>query len=238
MFWQSIVYEAGKGFLKVCCASRSVFGCSGRTDRRQKPCLVRYFPIVRTCSLTSNSSSTRACKATQRHRTTPSFTGSGPASTHATNCACCLGDNRGFAPLPFRSDNPSMPSALKRCAQSRSVCRSIPLLRAAVSRSTPSSTSAMASSRRTTPPILGSLCRTAQIFRRHIRARNLYGSTHDAGAQNWAMFASIIETCKLNKVEPHAYLTGVLTAIAQGHKQKNIAQLLPLELWQVKHRLR
>ena len=52
------------------------------------------------------------------------------------------------------------------------------------------------------------------------------------------MFASIIETCKLNKVEPHAYLTGVLTAIAQGHKQKNIAQLLPLELWQVKHRLR
>lgn len=154
MFWQSIVYEAGKGFLKVCCASRSVFGCSGRTDRRQKPCLVRYFPIVRTCSLTSNSSSTRACKATQRHRTTPSFTGSGPASTHATNCACCLGDNRGFAPLPFRSDNPSMPSALKRCAQSRSVCRSIPLLRAAVSRSTPSSTSAMASSRRTKRPSL------------------------------------------------------------------------------------
>jgi hypothetical protein len=50
---------------------------------------------------------------------------------------------------------------------------------------------------------------------------------HDAGAQNWAMLASIIETCKLNNVEPHAYLTGVLTAIARGHKQKDIAQLLP-----------
>jgi len=50
---------------------------------------------------------------------------------------------------------------------------------------------------------------------------------HDAGAQNWAMLASIIETCKLNKVEPHAYLTGVLTAIAQGHKQKDIEKLLP-----------
>jgi site-specific recombinase XerD len=50
---------------------------------------------------------------------------------------------------------------------------------------------------------------------------------HDAGAQNWAMLASIIETCKLNNVEPHAYLTGVLTAIARGHKQKDIDQLLP-----------
>ena len=41
------------------------------------------------------------------------------------------------------------------------------------------------------------------------------------------MLASIIETCKLNKVEPHAYMTNVLTAIAQGHKQKYIKQLLP-----------
>jgi hypothetical protein len=44
------------------------------------------------------------------------------------------------------------------------------------------------------------------------------------------MLASIIETCKLNKVEPHAYLTGVLTAIARGHKQKDIKQLLPWTL--------
>jgi hypothetical protein len=44
--------------------------------------------------------------------------------------------------------------------------------------------------------------------------------------QNWTMLASIIDTCKSNKIEPHAYLTGVLTAIAQGHKQKYIAELL------------
>ncbi|AHD02050.1 transposase [Leisingera methylohalidivorans DSM 14336] len=49
---------------------------------------------------------------------------------------------------------------------------------------------------------------------------------HDAGAQNWAMIASLIETCKLNQIEPHNYLTGVLTAIVYGHKQKNIEQLL------------
>jgi hypothetical protein len=39
--------------------------------------------------------------------------------------------------------------------------------------------------------------------------------------------ASLIETCKLNQIEPHSYLTGVLTAIVNGHKQKDIDQLLP-----------
>lgn len=52
-----------------------------------------------------------------------------------------------------------------------------------------------------------------------LNRKNALFAGHDLGAQNWAMLASIIETCKLNKVEPHAYLTGVLTAIAQGHKQ-------------------
>jgi len=31
----------------------------------------------------------------------------------------------------------------------------------------------------------------------------------------------------LNKIEPHSYMTGVLTAIVNGHKQKHIDQLLP-----------
>jgi transposase len=60
-----------------------------------------------------------------------------------------------------------------------------------------------------------------------LNRKNALFAGHDAGAQNWAMLASIIETCKLNNVEPHAYLTGVLTAIARGHKQKDIALLLP-----------
>jgi hypothetical protein len=46
---------------------------------------------------------------------------------------------------------------------------------------------------------------------------------HGAGAQNWALLGPIIETCKLNIVEPHAYLIGVLTAIARGHQKKDIA---------------
>lgn len=52
--------------------------------------------------------------------------------------------------------------------------------------------------------------------------KNALFAGHDAGAQNW----TVIETCKLNHVEPHGYLTGVLTVIVNGHKQKDI-DLLP-----------
>ena len=55
-----------------------------------------------------------------------------------------------------------------------------------------------------------------------LQRKNALFAGHDAGAQNWAMLASLIETCKLNKIEPHSYLTGVLTAIVNGHKQKHI----------------
>ena len=60
-----------------------------------------------------------------------------------------------------------------------------------------------------------------------LQRKNALFAGHDAGAQNWAMLASLIETCKLNGVEPHSYLTGILTAIVNGHKQKDIDQLLP-----------
>lgn len=60
-----------------------------------------------------------------------------------------------------------------------------------------------------------------------LQRKNALFAGHDAGAQNWAMLASLIETCKLNKIEPHSYLTGVITAIVKGHKQKHIEQLLP-----------
>jgi len=60
-----------------------------------------------------------------------------------------------------------------------------------------------------------------------LQRKNALFAGHDAGAQNWAMIASLIETCKLNKIEPHSYITGVITAIVKGHKQKDIEQLLP-----------
>jgi transposase len=60
-----------------------------------------------------------------------------------------------------------------------------------------------------------------------LQRKNALFAGHDAGARNWAMIASLIETCKLNGAEPHSYLNGVLTAIINGHKQKDIDQLLP-----------
>ena len=60
-----------------------------------------------------------------------------------------------------------------------------------------------------------------------LNRKNALFAGHDAGAQNWAVIASLIETCKLNGVEPHAYLSKVLTAIAGGHKQTDINELLP-----------
>ncbi len=60
-----------------------------------------------------------------------------------------------------------------------------------------------------------------------LNRKNALFAGHDTGAENWAVIASLIETCKLNAVEPHAWLTKTLTAIATGHKQTQIEQLLP-----------
>ena len=60
-----------------------------------------------------------------------------------------------------------------------------------------------------------------------LNRKNVLFAGHDAGAQNWAMLASLIETCKLNGVDPHAWLTTTLTAIVNGHKQSRVDELLP-----------
>jgi len=39
--------------------------------------------------------------------------------------------------------------------------------------------------------------------------------------------ASLIETCKLLAVEPHAYLTDVITRIVNGHPQTRLDDLVP-----------
>jgi hypothetical protein len=35
----------------------------------------------------------------------------------------------------------------------------------------------------------------------------------DDGADNWAMLASLIKTCKLNGIDPQAYIADVLTRL-------------------------
>ncbi len=60
-----------------------------------------------------------------------------------------------------------------------------------------------------------------------LNRKNALFAGHDAGAENWATIASLVETCKLNAVDPLAYLASTLTAIVNGHKQSRIERLLP-----------
>jgi len=60
-----------------------------------------------------------------------------------------------------------------------------------------------------------------------LNRKNALFAGHDAGAENWALIASLIETCKLNTVDPQAWLAATLTAIANGHMQSRVNELLP-----------
>lgn len=52
--------------------------------------------------------------------------------------------------------------------------------------------------------------------------RNARFASHDEGGRNWARFASLIGTCKMNGVEPYAYLRDLFTCLANAHLAKNI----------------
>lgn len=60
-----------------------------------------------------------------------------------------------------------------------------------------------------------------------LNRKNALFAGHDTGAENWAVIASLIETCKMNGVDPQAWLIATLTAIVKGHKQSQIDDLLP-----------
>src|SRR4051812_49177667 len=60
-----------------------------------------------------------------------------------------------------------------------------------------------------------------------LNRKNALFAGSDGGADHWATVASLIETCKLNDVDPLAYLTDVLTRIVNGHPNSDIDKLLP-----------
>ena len=57
--------------------------------------------------------------------------------------------------------------------------------------------------------------------------KNALFAGSDGGAEHWAVVASLVETCKLNGVEPQAYLADVITRIVAGHPQRRLDELLP-----------
>ena len=58
------------------------------------------------------------------------------------------------------------------------------------------------------------------------RKNSLFAGS-DGGAEHWAAVASLIETCKLNSVDPQAYLADVLTRIVNGHRNSRVDDLMP-----------
>jgi transposase len=60
-----------------------------------------------------------------------------------------------------------------------------------------------------------------------LNRKNALFAGHDQGAENWACIASLIETCKLNGVEPQAYLTDVLTKLVNLWPASRLDELMP-----------
>jgi hypothetical protein len=70
------------------------------------------------------------------------------------------------------------------------------------------------------------------IVERSIRSitlnrKNALFAGSDGGGENWAILASLIETCKLSRTDPQAYLADALTKIVNGHLNSQIDDLLP-----------
>jgi transposase len=57
--------------------------------------------------------------------------------------------------------------------------------------------------------------------------KNALFAGHEVGAENWALLSSVVATCRLNDVNPVAYLAETLDAIINGHPQSQIEELMP-----------
>ena len=72
----------------------------------------------------------------------------------------------------------------------------------------------------------------SNVVERNIRPialnrKNALFAGSDGGGEHWAIIVSLMETCKLNGVDPHAYLTDVISKIVNGHPNSRIDELLP-----------
>jgi transposase len=65
------------------------------------------------------------------------------------------------------------------------------------------------------------------------RKNSLFAGS-DEGGENWACLASLIETCKLNGVNPQAYFNDLLSRLVNGWPQKRIDELMPWN-WEPDH---
>lgn len=57
--------------------------------------------------------------------------------------------------------------------------------------------------------------------------KNALFAGSDEGGANWAAIASLVETCKLNIVDPLRYLTDLLGRLVDRWPQSRIDELMP-----------
>ena len=57
--------------------------------------------------------------------------------------------------------------------------------------------------------------------------KNALFAGNEIGAENWAMLASLVATCKMSDVNPCDYLSDTLRAILDGHPKSRIDELMP-----------
>lgn len=60
-----------------------------------------------------------------------------------------------------------------------------------------------------------------------LNRKNALFAGSDKGGEHWATLASLVETCKLNGVEPEGYLADVLTRLVNNHPNSRLDELLP-----------
>ncbi len=65
------------------------------------------------------------------------------------------------------------------------------------------------------------------IRRIALNRKNALFAGSDEGGANWAIIASLIETCKLNRVNPHVWLADTLTKLFNGWPASKIDDLMP-----------
>jgi hypothetical protein len=57
--------------------------------------------------------------------------------------------------------------------------------------------------------------------------KNALFAGHEVSAENWAMLASLIATCKMSDVNPIDYIAQTQRAILDGHPRSRIEDLMP-----------
>jgi len=67
-----------------------------------------------------------------------------------------------------------------------------------------------------------------------LNRKNALFAGSDGGGEHWAILASLIETCKLNNVDPEVYLADVFARLVAGHPINRLDELLPWN-WAAAH---